>query len=249
MFSLSLTRPRTQLKHIKSPRFLACYLKVAGNVCCVAGRAGRGGGGAGRALGIPRLFVLTTGSVKVTPSTWPLPLLQPRRKELARRGKDHLPGEPPQPHPAPQRSGGPFHFLPASPLRTWKTNVRRANQLPKRRPPALWDPDGGPTPTGRSRTRPGRPAGRAPLARRPPPLRLQARCLGRLPPPGPPPAARRPAAASARPPSPLTALTGRPPPPPPPLPRRGLTRCPPPCPRRSPVSTPKPSGRAAGAGR
>lgn len=170
----------------------------------------------GRARGIPSLFVLTIRTGKVTPSTWPPPL-RPRRKELAHRGRDHLPGEPPA-------FRGPFHFLPASPLRTSTTNVRRANQLQKRGP----ERSGTPTldPRQPAVARPAR-AGRAPS-----PATAPQAAAPRLTRPGPLPPARRPAAASARTPRPLTALPGRQPPP-----SRGLTCCPPPWPRPSPVST------------
>lgn len=203
----------------------------------------------GRALGIPRLFVLTTGSVKVTPSTWPLPLLQPRRKELAHRGQDHLPGEPPSTAPRPTAFRGTSPFPPRVPVKNVEDKRQACQSTSEAPPPSALGPRRG-THANRPQPDPPGPAGR-PRPPRPPaaaPPGCKPGASGRLPPPGPPPAARRPAAASARPPRPLTALTGRPPPPPPP-PRRGLTRCPPPCPRRSPVSTPKPSGRAAGAGR
>lgn len=151
----------------------------------------------------------------------------PPKKKGARTRRQGPPpgGAPHSPRLAAVR--GPFHFLPASPLRTRETNVGRANQLQKR----------GPERSGTQTRDPRQPAAaraaRAGRAPSPAAAAPQAAAL-RLTRPGPPARRQPPPDLGVS----LTALTGRPPPP-----RRGLTCCPPPCPRRSPVS---PRSRAGG---
>lgn len=131
----------------------------------------------GRARGIPSLFVLTIHWLKVTLPTWPLPL-HPRRKGLVHSYTAARTTSGGSPNPCLVAGPGPFHFLPASPLRTRETNVRRANQLQKRGP----ERSGTQTrdPRQPAAARPAR-AGRAPL----PAAAPQAAAL-RLDRPGPP---------------------------------------------------------------
>ncbi|XP_040608751.1 translation initiation factor IF-2-like [Mesocricetus auratus] len=100
----------------------------------------------GRARGIPSLFVLAVRTVKVTLSTWPPPL-HPTRKELAHRGKDHLPGEPPG-------VPGTFPFPPRVPVKNEYDKRQACQSTSHARPRALWDPRPG---THANRPKPGRP--------------------------------------------------------------------------------------------
>lgn len=163
---LPLTRSTDQTQQISE---ISRQLLKSCWECLLRCRAGRGG----RARGIPGLFVLTIHTAKVILPTW-LPPLHPRRKGLTHRGKDHLPWDDPRPRLAAVR--GPFHFLPASPLRTRETNVRRANQLQKRGP----ERSGTQTrdPRQPAAARPAR-AGRAPS---PAAAAPQAAALRRIPP-------------------------------------------------------------------
>ncbi|XP_063123869.1 basic proline-rich protein-like [Rattus norvegicus] len=120
-------------------------------------------------------------------------------------------------------------YFPSFSAVTNKRDKRQACQsTSEARPRALWDPNPGPTPTGRSQTRPGRPR---PLVRRRPSGCSTA-------PSSPRPSGRATASARLR--YSLTALTGQPPP-------RAIL-LPSALPAAKPRVTPKPSGREAEAG-